>query len=231
MSTEGMSEAVDLECGNGGAGDSLTDDDIDTSVCFSDAEEGSCYSQFYSTADGDVSYDDEIMEEAVDDSRSVSSLVGSDCSVYVENGVFGKTMVHSEKQEKDCRICHLSLVSSDPEYGIAIELGCSCKDDLAAAHKQCADTWFKIKGNKTCEICNSIAHNVVGPNDIESGQQLHNSNAAAAANNTTTATPEPGESTSDTQRGCFDGRFANFLLACLLFAFVLSWLFHFNVRS
>lgn len=69
-----------------------------------------------------------------------------------------------------------------------------------------------------------------GPNDVESGQQSHNSNAAAA-NNTNTPTPEAGESNSDTQRGCFDGRFANFLLACMLFAFVLSWLFHFNVRS
>lgn len=156
MATEDISsEAVDLECGYGGGGaaSSLSDDDdddgIDTpSVCFSDAEEGSCYSQFYSTADGDVSYDDdEIMEEEAADFRSVSSLVDSDCPVVVEKGV-PKTKVHSEKQEKDCRICHLSLVSSDPEYGIAIELGCSCKDDLAAAHKHCADTWFKIKGNK-----------------------------------------------------------------------------------
>uniref|UniRef100_A0A7N0TUC0 RING-CH-type domain-containing protein n=1 Tax=Kalanchoe fedtschenkoi TaxID=63787 RepID=A0A7N0TUC0_KALFE len=51
--------------------------------------------------------------------------------------------------ERDCRICHLSLESSDrADPDLAIVLGCSCKDDLAAAHKQCAEAWFKIKGNK-----------------------------------------------------------------------------------
>ncbi|KAL4386351.1 hypothetical protein GQ457_09G030190 [Hibiscus cannabinus] len=35
-----------------------------------------------------------------------------------------------------------------------------CKDDLAAAHKHCAEAWFKIKGNRTCEICGSTARNV-----------------------------------------------------------------------
>jgi hypothetical protein len=34
------------------------------------------------------------------------------------------------------------------ESGIPMELGCSCKEDLAAAHKHCAEAWFKIKGNK-----------------------------------------------------------------------------------
>lgn len=54
----------------------------------------------------------------------------------------------ADKGERDCRICHLSLEKAAPESGVAIVLGCSCKDDLAAAHKQCAETWFKIKGNK-----------------------------------------------------------------------------------
>lgn len=50
--------------------------------------------------------------------------------------------------EKDCRICHLGLESSRHECGDPMVLGCSCKDDLGYVHKQCADTWFKIKGNK-----------------------------------------------------------------------------------
>ncbi|KAF9676888.1 hypothetical protein SADUNF_Sadunf08G0050300 [Salix dunnii] len=49
--------------------------------------------------------------------------------------------------ERDCRICHLTLDTGHLESGLSIELGCSCKDDLAAAHKQCAEAWFKIKGN------------------------------------------------------------------------------------
>ncbi|GFQ08877.1 hypothetical protein PHJA_003031700 [Phtheirospermum japonicum] len=49
----------------------------------------------------------------------------------------------------DCRICYLSLdITNNQDSGIPIELGCSCKDDLATAHKQCAEAWFKIKGNK-----------------------------------------------------------------------------------
>ncbi|OVA15550.1 zinc finger protein [Macleaya cordata] len=68
------------------------------------------------------------------------------------------------KVEKNCRICQLSLedlenvVNDDDESSLSgagvgevpiiIELGCSCKDDLASAHKHCAEAWFKIKGNK-----------------------------------------------------------------------------------
>lgn len=60
----------------------------------------------------------------------------------------GKIKVDEAKPEKDCRICHLGLRSGGHESDATIELGCSCKEDLAAAHKQCAETWFKIRGNK-----------------------------------------------------------------------------------
>ena len=56
--------------------------------------------------------------------------------------------LHLAKVEMDCRICHLSFDEGSLEAEVPIELGCSCKDDLAAAHKQCAEAWFKIKGNK-----------------------------------------------------------------------------------
>ncbi|KAF5747597.1 hypothetical protein HS088_TW05G00322 [Tripterygium wilfordii] len=122
------------------------------SHCFPDAEEGSCYSQFYSTTGG--SYDeysfacvDPEIGGCMSESRRASSV--SDCSVEV--GVEGgppEMKVHLAKVERDCRICHLGLESNSHESGVPIELGCSCKDDLAAAHKRCAEAWFKIKGNK-----------------------------------------------------------------------------------
>lgn len=128
----------------------------DGSVCFSDADDGSCYSHFYSTYGG--SYDDcsfacvsdSEVRCVVDDSRRASCV--SDCSVEVEieSGV-PEIKVHlaTSKVERDCRICHLGLESdSNDESGVPIELGCSCKDDLAAAHKHCAEAWFKIKGNR-----------------------------------------------------------------------------------
>ncbi|KAM2323110.1 hypothetical protein PS1_019975 [Malus domestica] len=55
--------------------------------------------------------------------------------------------INVAKVGNDCRICHLSLDATNHESGIPIELRCSCKADLAAAHKQCAEAWFKMKGN------------------------------------------------------------------------------------
>lgn len=140
---------IDLERG-GGLDSSVLNDDDEESICFSEVEEGSCYSQFYSTADGSIDgfyFDSEIDE--VLGSRRASSVAGSDCSVDIENGVH-ELKIFLERMERDCRICHLSLRvdDSDVESGVAIELGCSCKNDLAAAHQHCAEAWFKIKGNK-----------------------------------------------------------------------------------
>ncbi|KAH9604428.1 hypothetical protein KSS87_014369 [Heliosperma pusillum] len=54
-------------------------------------------------------------------------------AVVVESG---KVSVHLSKIERDCRICQ---DGSNLESGFPIELGCSCKGDLAAAHKHCAE--------------------------------------------------------------------------------------------
>ncbi|GKV05938.1 hypothetical protein SLEP1_g17886 [Rubroshorea leprosula] len=223
MSSLEMSH-IDLEQGNHRRSDVSAGE---VSVCFSDAE-GSCYSQFYSTTGG--SYDDCHFACASDgemggnsDSRRVSSV--ADCLVEVETkGEPPEIKVHLAKVERDCRICHLGLESNSHESGVPIELGCSCKDDLAAAHKQCAEAWFKIKGNKTCEICHAVARNVVGITEVESTEQSNENNNSTATAAVSTAVPH-----SDS-RGFWQGhRFLNFLLACMVFAFVISWLFHFNM--
>lgn len=75
----------------------------------------------------------------------------SECSVELDldgGGVVSDVKVHLDKVERDCRICHLSMDMTNHESGIPMELGCFCKNDLAAAHKHCAEAWFKIKGNK-----------------------------------------------------------------------------------
>ncbi|MBA0872292.1 hypothetical protein Goshw_010678 [Gossypium schwendimanii] len=223
----------------------------EASVCFSEADEGSCYSQFYSTAGG--SYDDYSFTEGEIDSGALDSRRVSDCSVEVEiEGGVAEIKVHLAKVEKDCRICHLGLESNSHEFGVPIQLGCSCKDDLAAAHKLCAEAWFKIRGNKTvimadehgfimyiiedidnssllnclrtCEICHSIARNVVGVN--EGTDQSNDTNSST----TTAAVPGPAAHT-DTPSFWHGHRILNFLLACMVFAFVISWLFHFNMPS
>ncbi|MBA0819070.1 hypothetical protein Gohar_025540 [Gossypium harknessii] len=195
----------------------------EASVCFSEADEGSCYSQFYSTAGG--SYDDYSFTEGEIDGGALDSRRVSDCSVEAEiEGGVAEIKVHLAKVEKDCRICHLGLESNSHESGVPIELGCSCKDDLAAAHKLCAEAWFKIRGNKTCEICHSIARNVVGVN--EGTDQSNDTNSST----TTAAVPGPAAHT-DTPSFWHGHRILNFLLACMVFAFVISWLFHFNMPS
>lgn len=161
-----------------------------------------------------------------DGSRESSA---SECSVEIgdlESRV-REIKLNLGESERDCRICFLSLDSTiNQDSDVPIELGCSCKNDLAAAHKQCAEAWFKIRGNKTCEICGSIAQNVAGVSEVELVE--HNwddtNDVVAAASTTPVPLPE--------SRNFWQGhRFLNFLLACMVFAFVISWLFHFNVPS
>ncbi|CAO2827353.1 unnamed protein product [Amaranthus hypochondriacus] len=41
-----------------------------------------------------------------------------------------------------------------------IELGCSCKNDLALVHYACALKWFVNHGSTVCEICGCVASNI-----------------------------------------------------------------------
>lgn len=152
----------------------------------------------------------------------------SECSVELDlddGGLVSDVKVHLDKVERDCRICHLSMDMTNHESGIPMELGCFCKNDLAAAHKHCAEAWFKIKGNKTCEICGSIAHNVAGAMEVQMTEQFNESSDPSIV-------PPTGPSPPSETRNFWQGhRFLNFLLACMVFAFVISWLFHFNVPS
>ncbi|KAK1298416.1 hypothetical protein QJS10_CPB14g01702 [Acorus calamus] len=215
MATTGEKSHGDIERGSGG-------DDSDGSLCFSDAEEHSWHSPQLDSNGGRSSSHDECrlsgtsedleIGGAIADPRRSSCL--SDCSVEMVMEI----KVHSAKAEKDCRICHMGLESGSQESGVPIELGCSCKEDLAVSHRQCAETWFKIKGNKICEICGATAKNVIGTGEAELIEQLNETSNTAA----TTQSSE--------MRSFWHGhRFLNILLACMVFAFVISWLFHFNV--
>ncbi|KAL3650216.1 hypothetical protein CASFOL_006619 [Castilleja foliolosa] len=170
--------------------------------------------------DGNSNINDNSNVKGKKDERRESSV--SECSVEI--GPL-ETKVCLARTMGDCRICYLSLdITNNQDSGIPIELGCSCKDDLAAAHKQCAEAWFKIKGNKICEICGSIAQNVVGVNEAELVEQLSENDATATATSSAAALSQ--------SRNFWQGhKFLNFLLACMVFAFVISWLFHFNVPS
>ncbi|PHT44852.1 hypothetical protein CQW23_14010 [Capsicum baccatum] len=156
--------------------------------------------------------------------------VHCDEEIDLESGELEMKLLDSTKEERDCRICHLSLLKSggistggdqvqETSVGMAIELGCSCKGDLAAAHKQCAETWFKTKGNTICEICGTNALNIAG-------ELTNEANTAAVATLAASAAPV---AFSETRSFWHGRRVMNFLLASMVFAFVISWLFHFNI--
>uniref|UniRef100_A0A1J3FSX8 RING-CH-type domain-containing protein n=1 Tax=Noccaea caerulescens TaxID=107243 RepID=A0A1J3FSX8_NOCCA len=181
----------------------------DASVYYSDGEDvTSCYSYFYSTTGGPYEY------EGGGESRKVSSVMSpSETDDDDDDNA-------TAPPEKDCRICHLGVETSG---GGAIELGCSCKDDLAVAHRQCAETWFKIKGDKVCEICQSLARNVGGANEMVTltvdERELRNGEETA------------GGAATAVENRWQPQRMVNIVLACMVIGFFISWLFHFHVSS
>ncbi|PKA48592.1 hypothetical protein AXF42_Ash017491 [Apostasia shenzhenica] len=134
----------------------------------------------------------------------------SDCSLIK----LGFEVIIEKADEKKCRICYMDLESEQSqELGIQIALGCSCKGDLAAAHMQCAETWFKLKGSKNCEICGSIVKNLAVDAEIifidHISNELDNDASSLRAKIRTF---------------CHGYRLISFLLATVLFILIICWL-------
>lgn len=132
------SSSTNVECHSVCYFSALSNENKDKIICFSKAREGSCSNNGHES-------DSEV--DQVSHSTRMSSVVGSGSEidrVDIEYGI-DEVRISFGTTERDCRICQLSL---DMEPGNPVELGCSCKNELARAHQQCAETWFRIKKNK-----------------------------------------------------------------------------------
>ncbi|XP_061356424.1 uncharacterized protein LOC133300852 [Gastrolobium bilobum] len=161
--------------------------------------------------------------------KGVSETDKNSCVIDVNCGGC-KGFSESLEGEMICRICHLS--SGQPLEATAvgtanrvntstdlIQLGCACKDELGIAHSHCAEAWFKIKGNRLCEICGETAKNV---SDVTGNEFMEEWNESRFMESDVTSSGGFG--------GCWRGQpFCNFLMACLVIAFVLPWFFRINM--
>ncbi|XP_073311699.1 uncharacterized protein [Primulina huaijiensis] len=149
---------------------------------------------------------------SVDDAAKVEDKFSS-CVIDINSGD------SSGENYRVCRICHLSSKESGKSLMDLIELGCECKGELELVHQDCGETWFGIRGNRFCEICGETVKNIkgVGNNEFMEEWNEHRSS-------------DTGNSSSENNRRCLRGQpLCNFLMACLVIAFILPWFFRVNM--
>ncbi|KAJ0977370.1 hypothetical protein J5N97_012844 [Dioscorea zingiberensis] len=159
--------------------------------------------------------------------KEVRDGKGEACVVIdVKCAVGGDGGDSDPEEEKVCRICHLSpdrsagSCAGGPECSGLIQLGCGCRGELGIAHRHCAEAWFRVKGNRCCEICGVNAKNINGEEDLNFMEEWHE--RRIGGNNR--------RRNSSERSSCWRGQpFCNFLMACLVIAFILPWFFRVNV--
>ncbi|KAJ6682683.1 RING/FYVE/PHD ZINC FINGER SUPERFAMILY PROTEIN [Salix koriyanagi] len=72
-------------------------------------------------------------------------------------------LVEFVSPEGEVFICNADTdleLGSCHQQDLLIELGCSCKNDLALVHYACALKWFVNHGSTICEVCGHVAINI-----------------------------------------------------------------------
>ena len=85
----------------------------------------------------------EIQEDGNSSQKSVEPEPSGQVTAVLEAKEEEDFVIDVEREEKICRICHLSSENME-----LIQLGCGCKDQLGVSHLHCAQTWFNHRGNR-----------------------------------------------------------------------------------
>ncbi|KAL2494847.1 RING/FYVE/PHD zinc finger superfamily protein [Forsythia ovata] len=143
----------------------------------------------------------------------------SSCAIDVKCVDAGDNGSFVGESERVCRICHLNAKESGKCATDLMEIGCGCKGELGIAHSECAEAWFRVKGHRLCEICGETATNITGVCNNRFMEEWNERRSTDASTNS-----------SDGSRRCLNGQpLCNFLMACLVIAFVLPWFFRVNM--
>ncbi|CAN4116595.1 unnamed protein product [Withania somnifera] len=164
---------------------------------------------------GNGSEGNQVKVKHLKKSEDFSTVIGMKCDGG--DGEMGEDL--EGEVQRVCRICHLSTYEDEKNLMHLIELGCGCKGELGFVHSHCAEAWFKLKGNRVCEICGEVAQSVTGVSNNRFIEEWNDMRSTAN-----------GTSSMETTRGCWHGQpLCNFLVACLVISFVLPWFFHVNM--
>ncbi|KAK3021672.1 hypothetical protein RJ639_047506 [Escallonia herrerae] len=91
--------------------------------------------------------------------NNVLKDVESDC--YPKNARRNSGFIEFVSPDGEVFVCSTDIeMGFDQNQDILIELGCSCKNDLALVHYACALKWFVNHGSTVCEICGGTAKNI-----------------------------------------------------------------------
>ncbi|OAE19748.1 hypothetical protein AXG93_2958s1240 [Marchantia polymorpha subsp. ruderalis] len=86
-----------------------------------------------------------VSDEEFDDVDLEKGLGTSGTGVDKNAVQKGTVLEYEGAEETVCRVCHFNL---GPSKESLMDLGCSCKRDLSHAHRECAETWFRVRGNR-----------------------------------------------------------------------------------
>lgn len=99
---------------------------------------------------GELKLDTTVVTEDIESNVSLKKNAGTESGFLEFIGPDGEVFICNADLEMGSH-CHRDTL---------IELGCSCKNDLALVHYACAIKWFINHGSTICEICGCVTKNI-----------------------------------------------------------------------